>query len=298
VTDQGFAKRLNGLVSDSGLTKTEFARRVFVTHPTVSKWARGVVPRRAAADAICRNFGVSRMWLLRGEGPKRAEASGSEDTFRKLLNLSIELPDERAADLSQQAFAEYLNEAGEVSEYFSDLIEQYESLARHGDIVISSAREKIRQLNAAHHRRINEIALEKARLTKESEKRALHSSDIPESSSKVIPLTLSALRERVLRATTEKGAKKQLAAALNVSPQQLSDWLRGSYEPGGNVTLRMLAWVEAKEGKTKKHPEDARTPSGLKTRLRKSTSHEKPKSDQKKSSHKERKSTTGKGSPS
>jgi DNA-binding transcriptional regulator YiaG len=43
----------------------------------------------------------------------------------------------------------------------------------------------------------------------------------------------------------------ELADNLGVSLSMLSDWLRGRFEPGGEITLRMLKWVERSEAKRK-----------------------------------------------
>lgn len=83
----------------------------------------------------------------------------------------------------------------------------------------------------------------------------------------------------VLRYTQERGAKVALAARLGVLPQHLNKWLRGS-EPGGEITLQLVEWVaEAKAStKQKKRAGSADTRPALKTRNRKSTSHEKSES--------------------
>ena len=72
------------------------------------------------------------------------------------------------------------------------------------------------------------------------------------------------------------GKKGELARFLGVSPSQLSPWLSGKREPGGDVTLRLLAWVQAEEAKTKS-PASVLAPAGPQTRFRES-SNEKPKS--------------------
>lgn len=88
---------------------------------------------------------------------------------------------------------------------------------------------------------------------------------------------LQELRLRLKAATRGHGHKAALAKHLGVSPAQLSPWLSGKREPGGEMTLRLLAWVQAAETK-KKSPAGAQTPAGQQTRSRRS-SNEQPESN-------------------
>ena len=64
-----------------------------------------------------------------------------------------------------------------------------------------------------------------------------------------VKLDLPNLRDRLKRATQERGSKSALARKLGVPLPTLSVWLSGKQEPGGAVTLQMLHWVEAWEAK-------------------------------------------------
>jgi len=66
--------------------------------------------------------------------------------------------------------------------------------------------------------------------------------------------------------TTAKGRKAKLARDLGVSLSRISEWLSGKYEPGGEVTLRLLQWVLAEEAQQKRP--GAQTSPGVKTRLK------------------------------
>lgn len=85
---------------------------------------------------------------------------------------------------------------------------------------------------------------------------------------------LKALLERVRRATEQRGKKTELANFLRVNPVQVSHWLSGFRSPNGEVTLQMLIWVQAQEGKQKESgPRSARNTARTKTRST-SLSHE------------------------
>ena len=64
-----FSDRLNQIISDSGLTKTAFAKRIEVSQGFVSQLCSGSFnPSPRTISAISREFNVSRDWLERGEG--------------------------------------------------------------------------------------------------------------------------------------------------------------------------------------------------------------------------------------
>ncbi len=58
---------------------------------------------------------------------------------------------------------------------------------------------------------------------------------------------LPSLRERLNRATKEIGMMSALADFLHVPLASVSRWLSGKREPGGEITLKMLRWVEQQE---------------------------------------------------
>ena len=60
---------------------------------------------------------------------------------------------------------------------------------------------------------------------------------------------LKALLARVKRASSARGKKTELAKYLGVSYVSVSQWLSGRFAPNGEVTLQMLAWVQAEEAK-------------------------------------------------
>ena len=55
------------------------------------------------------------------------------------------------------------------------------------------------------------------------------------------------LLERLNRATKETGKMSALAVFLKVPLASVSRWLSGKREPGGEITLKLLQWVEQQE---------------------------------------------------
>lgn len=56
--------------------------------------------------------------------------------------------------------------------------------------------------------------------------------------------SLKALLADLKTATKSRGKKAELAKRFKISQASLSEWLRGKKEPGGDITLQLLNWVE------------------------------------------------------
>ena len=64
--------RISKIVSQSGLTKTAFAKKIGVSQAMVSMLCTGAArPSDRTISDICREFGISRQWLETGEGPMK-----------------------------------------------------------------------------------------------------------------------------------------------------------------------------------------------------------------------------------
>ncbi|HEX3719946.1 MAG TPA: helix-turn-helix transcriptional regulator [Verrucomicrobiae bacterium] len=57
------------------------------------------------------------------------------------------------------------------------------------------------------------------------------------------------LLARLERLTRRHGKKANVARYVGVAGPRISEWLNGTHEPGGDVTLRLLVWVQAEESK-------------------------------------------------
>jgi transcriptional regulator with XRE-family HTH domain len=75
--------RINDVVKQSGLTKTDFAKRLGVSQPFVSKICTGdATPSDRTIQDICREFGVNEVWLRTGEGEPYKERTREEEIMR------------------------------------------------------------------------------------------------------------------------------------------------------------------------------------------------------------------------
>lgn len=92
------SERISKIIGSVGITKTEFAERLNVTQPYISKLSNGgSIPSDRTILDICREFSVSEDWLRTGEGEMftpitrdeqiasfvGSTLSGEADTFKR-----------------------------------------------------------------------------------------------------------------------------------------------------------------------------------------------------------------------
>ena len=101
--------RINEIIKHFKLTKTEFARRLGISQPFVSRICSGeATPSDRTISDICREFGCDEVWLRTGKGePLRQEtrqeqimrfavqtAKGSNEFQKALVSMLVKLDPE------------------------------------------------------------------------------------------------------------------------------------------------------------------------------------------------------------
>lgn len=101
--------RINEIIKHFKLTKTEFARRLGISQPFVSRICSGeATPSDRTISDICREFGCDEVWLRTGKGePFRQEtrqeqimrfavqtAKGSNEFQKALVSMLVKLDPE------------------------------------------------------------------------------------------------------------------------------------------------------------------------------------------------------------
>ena len=106
-------ERIRQVRGQAGLTQADFASRVGVTRDIVASWENGrVEPSEAVVRFVCREFGISYVWLRDGQEPMNVPAeaqvlskverimSGDNEfvkaVFRELTDLPAEAWEEIA----------------------------------------------------------------------------------------------------------------------------------------------------------------------------------------------------------
>ena len=225
---------------------------------------------------ICRHLNVDPLYLASGIGTvmpfhnvdlEGRNISGSE-SFRMVCasQLGEELEFSRALSGNKQLFAEFQAEA---------LAPAYErAISGIVKAFLAEAPPEIRPLALEH------IARSLREFLDVHGKRQLLTDVAETGNVPPVKSTMANLLDRLNKATSQRGMKSKLAKVMGVSLSNVSQWLSGEREPGGETTLRLLQWVEQQENK-QECPGGAETPPERKTQPRKS-SYEKPKSGPKK----------------
>ena len=89
--------RISMVVEESGLTKTDFGKKINLSQPTISNLMKGVQnPSGRTLIDISDKFGIREDWLRTGEGPMRIQTTRQEELsqcFSQILHDAI--PDRR-----------------------------------------------------------------------------------------------------------------------------------------------------------------------------------------------------------
>jgi transcriptional regulator with XRE-family HTH domain len=116
--------------------------------------------------------------------------------------------------------------------------------------------------------RIKIASARKILMASQAKKRVLTDVTVTDNVSPVKSTMLNLL-ERLNKATSQRGMKSKLAKLMGVPLSNVSQWLSGAREPGGETTLRLLNWVRVAEGK-QESPGGVEAPPEPKTQLQRS----------------------------
>lgn len=90
--------RIDTVVRNSGLTKTEFAKRLSISQPFLSQLCSGAkIPSDRTISDICRVFRIREEWLRTGEGPMEIADTQRDKLSSFFADVLATAPDERSA---------------------------------------------------------------------------------------------------------------------------------------------------------------------------------------------------------
>jgi transcriptional regulator with XRE-family HTH domain len=252
---QTVGARLHWLRGFKGLTLEEFARRVDCDKGYLSKLEHGKAPMPSDRFLARISVGlrVSAPWLKTGEGDpfypaddertRRALPQWSEKRVARVLAVLDDLPDALAAG------------------------------AVVGRLVKGLGLEEVKEL-AAEIRALPDLPvparlfwnqlftdLQLAKLDEWHRDRLGIGCELPGAGSETNELTQGSVIRKfegvknemqnligmIRQLTAAPGSKAKLAQFLGVPQARVSEWLAGRYQPGGQITLRLLRWVEQAE---------------------------------------------------
>ena len=90
--------RITDIVRHSGLTKTDFAKKISISQPFLSQLCAGTkIPSDRTIADICRVFRINEKWLRTGEGDMEIADTQREKLQNFFADVLATAPDERSA---------------------------------------------------------------------------------------------------------------------------------------------------------------------------------------------------------
>lgn len=251
----------------AGWSQAAFAEHIGITRDQLASMEYGRTPIRYwLGDLVCQRFNVCQRWFVKGESPKRGYiglppeiiqeipkgelfSTIYETRIGRIVNKQIEESEAMARTIAQQAGAagkiledrlynlaacwfqripphlydDYFRELMSVSsDFFQRHRREFESGEWPPPVVVGANEEKKLLTNVTEYAKHATVKSEMANLLK-----------------------------RLQKATSQRGTKSKLAKLLGVPLANVSQWLSGEREPGGETTLRLLRWVEQQEANNK-----------------------------------------------
>ncbi|MFO1487848.1 MAG: helix-turn-helix transcriptional regulator [Verrucomicrobiota bacterium] len=263
-------RRVRELRLGSKLSQVAFANLIGIDSSRLASYEHGRVPLGFDVGIrIITTFGISPRWLFDGSGPQYLSFKLPDEIlaqiparrlysemFQHIQQLTYEALSRNTSSNSRVAilagiehYADHLekDEALDSRRIFAHLLEELTGLQpfipphllRKFYLVMNEAMNAFLRQNTAIMHQWSQRSLDVA-------KEYLTSSSSLDKTS-LVKAQLPSLLERLKRATQEAGKMSDLADFLNAPLASVSRWLSGKREPGGEITLKMLRWVEQQE---------------------------------------------------
>ena len=246
--------RLRAFRETLQIPRTKFALTIGIGSERLAAYESG----RAALPyavflAASENYGLSPGWLASGDGSPKNPAtiellkgvpSLPRQLFSEVFDSSIKPIISKATQEADQAWMDILTRLKDTTRSLKLLDPQNPEHRRLVHQNYAKVKETVEKLKA-------DLALRQEARTKTANiliEKELTDTETSGTVTAVKP-QLPDLLERLKKATAEAGQKTALAKFLDVPLASVSRWLSGEREPGGEVTLKMLQWVQRQERK-------------------------------------------------
>lgn len=279
--EKAVCRRVAEVRRSLGLSQSEFAKELGIGRDGLSSIEIGRAPLRfELGDKICSAMAVTPWWLAEGKEPREwparivIRANGPiparmlfSAAYKQFLKPGFDLDGPPPITPEQKAEWQLDQIAGKESELIISLhrelllpLIEFALNAYEDAGLPDHLRDVLRKGLAAVvkdfiERHISEISAARAVVPAGATAKNPHF-DVDDSVNSAKVAGMASPFERLLvrlnEAAGAAGKKTELATFLNAPLESVSRWLSDKREPGGDVTLRMLQWVEAQEAKNKK----------------------------------------------
>ncbi len=302
------AKRLRAVREQNHLTKVGMADALGINVLRYNNYEYGKVPLPySVAQQLCKQFRVGQCWLATGETEMRAGVF-----YDPGVTLSSRIPFSAACDAYfsrffqvQQAFHKVVDPLTEkekdrilgiVSNAFSLATKEQQQklvdvIERAAATLFGDDREIVAQL-VSNERMTTAVTssgedfggsrlvrssfetMERRLIAKLQSKIVDKDSDVGIPSARLIPNSVAELLGRARAFYPEHATGIEIARQCRVSPSRVSEWFAEKVQPSGDATLRLLQWVEEREGQNKTPGSATNTAGSKETRKRKPSQNE------------------------
>lgn len=276
--DRAIAKRVRRVRFANQITQAAFAKAINESIDRIASIEYERTPLTVGlADEICITFDVNLAWLASGKGNMKPFIGRIEDISYEIDAselLSKTFNDDIQKRLLEKYYADF-----DYNLFGGDAIHTGFGALPEGEAAEKYLLRFVQDLNCSfaelpHAGKEKMLSLMVRIFAKFSKEWQYGRRDFPgwpdedtendlteaETSEKMLPVKVSLqnLLERLHLATKETGKMSELADFLGkatgnkVPLASVSRWLSGKREPGGQITLALLDWVEQQERKTKK----------------------------------------------
>jgi len=240
-----FAVRLRWLRKKCRLTLEHFGKIVRSTPSYLSRLERGINtnPSPILVQQICQNFNMNESWLLKGEGepftlPSLNELARADAPITTMIFTSDSGPEGGEKLVMTPALFKSILGMQSYDDPLRDLLSLLKQPPYGPALTLETAKALAYVVESIEAKNKRNLPLDDV-------------TDLGKSASEMDPL-MPKLLARLEKQTTEPGSKSSLAEWLEVPLSNLSLWLSGKRQPGGEATLKLLKWVERRErGKQK-----------------------------------------------
>jgi transcriptional regulator with XRE-family HTH domain len=283
--EQEICARLREIRVDRRLTQAEFSERVGISRVRLSSYEYAKAPVRfALAREVCFRFDVNQRWFATGVYPNRPYFDISphlecqidpralfSEAWDKVLKTPVEQrfselptfldPEVAMSGQYEDGVLDNFSLVGEeparaTAFYVARLIKvrlawlEGTLLLEYAKMLLAADRRFAREHQTDLKRFKRTIVAGSGEISEVQKKSRISIDRIPLSAKKGADMSeIGNLLDRIKKLAAQPGKKAALAKFLDVPQSRIWEWLSGKYEPGGEIALRLLSWVEAESAK-------------------------------------------------
>jgi DNA-binding transcriptional regulator YiaG len=259
-------RRLREFRELTSVSRSRFALWLGITNDRLASYETGRAPVRYEVFRLfTHHFNLNPWWLATGKGPSRQAAPFDDPDHAGPINqraLFSQVFDTLIEPRQDSEFYEALDLAASVMGAITRL------LGHPGRLRLRESETGTVGALAERHERLGKLLADLGKMGVEAERKPVDRNPLEPHSGVVTQSqrNFAGLLDRIREAVKGPGKKNELAEFLSKPVQRVNEWLAGNWNPSGEVTLQLLAWVQAEEANQQEAAEPVISRPGSKTR--------------------------------